>query len=252
MSVVLTASVPLAAPLAQVPPPADDPALLGSGDIIVDLSVLENLPPRDSGGPQYSPDAELRSRFDERLAQRLGLAPSLRPPAPGEVQGPVTSEPASTPVPPAMVPLEPMTPPPIVVPDPPPSIASLSPTPEPQTVPESKPQPAPEAEAVMNILFASGSAILSDDYKDGLRGIGARMQEDADLRLRLVAHAALDGESELFARRLSLSRSLAVRNFLIAAGIEQTRMTVQAMGAGGGAQAGDVSKDRVDAFYVKR
>ncbi|MEJ0067668.1 MAG: OmpA family protein [Pseudomonadota bacterium] len=67
-----------------------------------------------------------------------------------------------------------------------------------------------------------------------------------DGRIQLLAYADGTPESESQARRLSLSRALAVRSFLIEQGIRSTRVNVQALGiktAGGPA-------DRVDAMAV--
>jgi outer membrane protein OmpA-like peptidoglycan-associated protein len=132
--------------------------------------------------------------------------------------------------------------------------------PEPQTArqtpnqaasqPQDRSNDGPTEEFVMRIPFGSGSAVLHEDFKDGLREIAGAMQANDRLRLKLLAYAALQSETELFARRLSLSRSLAVRNFLIAEGIEQTRITAQVLGPRGGEEPG-AGEDRVDAFVVR-
>jgi len=101
---------------------------------------------------------------------------------------------------------------------------------------------------VLSIVFGPGSAIVPDAARDGLRTIAAALTDDPGLRLKLLAYAAKEDQSEVFARRLSLSRSLAVRNFLISSNIEESRITVQALGT----QGGDEHPDRVDAYYVRR
>jgi len=64
----------------------------------------------------------------------------------------------------------------------------------------------------------------------------------------LKAFAAGNAETASQARRLSLSRALAVRSFLIDKGIESTRMDVRALGT----KFEDGPPDRVDILIVTR
>ncbi|MBI3515960.1 MAG: OmpA family protein [Proteobacteria bacterium] len=94
------------------------------------------------------------------------------------------------------------------------------------------------------VLFAAGSADLSDDGRRELGALAQRLGRDGDSRIQLLAYAEGTPDSESQARRLSLSRALAVRSFLIEQGIRSTRVNVQALGiksAGG-------PTDRVDAM----
>lgn len=54
--------------------------------------------------------------------------------------------------------------------------------------------------------------------------------EESDGRLQLKAYAGGTGETLSSARRLSLSRALSVRSFLIEQGIRSTRIDVRALG----------------------
>ena len=74
------------------------------------------------------------------------------------------------------------------------------------------------------------------------------MKGRENLRVQLMAYAEGTAETASQARRLSLSRALAVRSFLINQGVHSTRMDVRALGnkvEGGPA-------DRVDAVLVGR
>ena len=67
-------------------------------------------------------------------------------------------------------------------------------------------------------------------------------------RVQLIAFASAEERSEAKARRLSLSRALEVRSYLIRKGIASTRIDVRALGN----QASSGSPDRVDLAIVSR
>lgn len=92
------------------------------------------------------------------------------------------------------------------------------------------------------LLFATGSIELSDEAKDALRMVARQLTQESATRVQLMAYAQGNGDSTSRARRLSLSRALAVRAFLIDEGIRSTRMDIRALGT----QAGDGPADRVD------
>ena len=94
----------------------------------------------------------------------------------------------------------------------------------------------------LRLTFASGSAELSEAAKQELRGLAKGLAQDSSSRVQLLAYAADAGDGASRARRLSLSRALAVRAFLIDQGIRSTRMDVRALGS----NAGDGPADRVD------
>ncbi len=74
------------------------------------------------------------------------------------------------------------------------------------------------------------------------------MKESENLRVQLMAYAEGTAETASQARRLSLSRALAVRSFLINQGVRSTRMDVRALG--NKSQGGP--SNRVDAVLVER
>lgn len=79
-------------------------------------------------------------------------------------------------------------------------------------------------------------------------GIAKSMRGDGALRLRLLAYAGGATQTPSQARRLSLSRALAVRAYLIEKGIRSTRIDVRALGnkSEGG------PPDRVDIIITTR
>lgn len=106
--------------------------------------------------------------------------------------------------------------------------------------------------AVARVDFSNGQAELADPGKRALDRAVAELQRDQNARLQLVAYATGgsgdDGGS--VARRLSLSRALAVRAYLIEQGIRATRMDVRALGNRGA--DGSPAGDRVDVVLVRR
>ena len=82
---------------------------------------------------------------------------------------------------------------------------------------------------VLRIEFLGMSTRLTSDAERSLGSLAATMGE-SDGRLQLKAYAGGTGETLSSARRLSLSRALAVRSFLIEQGIRSTRIDVRVLG----------------------
>lgn len=98
------------------------------------------------------------------------------------------------------------------------------------------------------IDFPAGNARLPDNGQETLKAAAKAVAADEQLRVELKAYAAGDANSESQARRLSLSRALSVRSFLIREGVQSTRIDVRALGnrVSGG------EPDRVDVTVVSR
>lgn len=95
----------------------------------------------------------------------------------------------------------------------------------------------PKLEAgAFRLLFESGATALSDMAKGKLAGLAGQLRADPERRVQLQAFAGIAGISSRDARRLSLSRALAVRSFLIEKGVPAHRIDVRALGedSGGG------------------
>ncbi len=167
-------------------------------------------------------------------------ATAAAPPAPAPVEEPEPPAPAPAP---ARVATPPLTPSPAgPAPAPP---AETAPAPPVQTA--SAP-PVSGQEPSFRVLFDNGSAKISDAARGPLEELSNKMKESEDLRVQLLAYAGGTSETASQARRLSLSRALAVRSFLIGQGVRSTRMDVRALG--NKAESGPA--DRVDAVLVER
>jgi len=123
---------------------------------------------------------------------------------------------------------------------PPPEPALLEPevpAAEPEPV---APEPEPAAETaslgdaatadLTRIVFDADETRMPDAAADQLSAIASRANADDSLRIQLKAYAGGDDLSASKARRLSLSRALAVRSFLIEQGVRSTRIDVRALG----------------------
>ena len=100
----------------------------------------------------------------------------------------------------------------------------------------------------LRILFDADSSKLPPAARDQLSGIATKMQSQDNMRLQLLAYAANPDMSASAARRLSLSRALAVRSFLIENGVRSTRIDVRALGN----KSSDPQTERVDITVVER
>jgi outer membrane protein OmpA-like peptidoglycan-associated protein len=171
-------------------------------------------------------------------------------PAPAEPsQEPATvakAEPAPPPEPvvqPAAPPPEPAPPAPTEAesepPPPPAESLTAGPAVEPQTAAL---PPTPALAEQIRILFQDGSVELSSDAKRRLSAVATALMESTTVRIQLLAYAKASSDGASRARRLSLSRALAVRAYLIEKGVRSTRMDVRALGD----KIGDGPADRVD------
>jgi len=171
-------------------------------------------------------------------------APAAAPPAPARM----ASAPPPPPPPTVMQAPSPVAPPPVqqAAPPPPPPAPVAAPAPAPQVA--AAPPAARAADGPLARLgFATGSAELDAAGKAALAPVIAELQRDANARLQLQAFAAGGDDQGGQARRLSLSRALAVRAQLIEQGIASTRMDVRALG-----RTTEGPPDRVDLVLVRR
>lgn len=111
-------------------------------------------------------------------------------------------------------------------------------------------QRTPEAVTLVAIAFPADGAMLDDQARAGLDRAVGDAAADPGLRFQLLAYARAGGASASKARRLSLSRALAVRSYLMESGIAGNRIDVRALGASD--SAGDAPRDRVDVRIVER
>lgn len=87
----------------------------------------------------------------------------------------------------------------------------------------------PPDDGMLQIRFRKGSSVLTRDDESRLKEVAKKI-ELSRTRLQLKAYADGTGKGTSKARRLSLSRALAVRSFLIENGLRSTRIDVRALG----------------------
>ncbi|MDD5586428.1 MAG: OmpA family protein, partial [Alphaproteobacteria bacterium] len=202
----------------EAPAPSASPA-----GLVTPRLPTEPLPPYESGTlPQLKPSKPLESS----LMQQSGSSD-------------VPSAPAAAPFLPTG--MEPLMPPPVrdmMKPS-----ASLKP---PSINAEGKLWPGAKLELdsdVSSVSFDRGSETIDKDIASTLDKLAAVLKKHGGARITLNAYAGANGDiSPREARRLSLARALAVRDYLTSKGVPSARIDVRALGAN--VPSGDM--DRVD------
>ncbi|MBL93808.1 MAG: hypothetical protein CFH06_01292 [Alphaproteobacteria bacterium MarineAlpha3_Bin5] len=110
------------------------------------------------------------------------------------------------------------------------------------------PTPTNNINDFLQVKFSDQGVKLTNDAQKELMELIKGVSNKANKRLKLMAYANSEGLSASRARRLSLSRALAVRSFLIANGIRSTRIDVRALGN----KVGNEPGNRVDINVVER
>ena len=120
---------------------------------------------------------------------------------------------------------------------------------EPKSQAALPPSGAPAAgDVALRIAFPNDDSKLPANSQKGLKELAAKMKADEGLRLQLLAYAGGGDLSSSKARRLSLSRALAVRSYLIEDGVRATRIDVRALGD----KTAEQPMNRVDVNLVAR
>ena len=83
---------------------------------------------------------------------------------------------------------------------------------------------------LINVMFTPGGSDLNEVAKKTLNTIATKLTNNENIRMQLMAYAGEAKMSASKARRLSLSRALAIRSYLIGKGIRGTRIDVRALG----------------------
>lgn len=234
-------------------------ALLGASapafaQVTVDLHALDALP-----GSHPAKQAPARHAAPARRpAHKLSSAKPHTPPPEQATVTPPAATPAtpSAPSAPTTAPvtgqLPPTSPPTVTLPPAPPPTVALAPIPLPSG-PEPAPPPTPPVSttsasaatpstAGLQVTFGSGQTDLSPASAAAIQGLVKSSPSGGDASFNVVAYAAGTPEDPSTARRLSLSRALAVRSALMADGVSSSRIFVRALGA----KEGDTTPDRVD------
>lgn len=194
-----------------------------------------------------------------KIAARPTVAPpTVAPKAPSVPAPPKPAQTTSLPAPPPPAPA--VAPPPAapaVIPPPPPSAARKVVSQPAPPAPKQTASLPPSGQRVGSALtagrqfrlsFGAGSAAVQNAAGTQLDDIAKSLKGNDALRLQLLAYSGGGTQTPSQARRLSLSRALAVRSHLIKQGVRSTRIDVRALGnkSEGG------PPDRVDVIVTRR
>jgi outer membrane protein OmpA-like peptidoglycan-associated protein len=159
------------------------------------------------------------------------------PPAPPAVEKTVVKKPAP---PPAKAPKKAAEPKPVATAKPKPETKEQAALPPPKKTIKTGP--------ALHVAFGTTASKLPPEAKKSLKGLAEKLKDKKNLRLQLLAYASGKALSPSKARRMSLSRALSVRSFLIENGIRSTRIDVRALGS----KTTDKPLNRVDVNIVER
>ncbi|HUB95481.1 MAG TPA: OmpA family protein [Stellaceae bacterium] len=107
--------------------------------------------------------------------------------------------------------------------------------------------PGIEPGRALVVRYAEGSSEIPPDAKSLLDGVAATLAGNDKLRLQLAAYASGSAADMIAARRLSLTRAIEMRAYLIGKGVPSVRMEVHAFGD---QNVGTGPPDRVDLMIV--
>ena len=107
---------------------------------------------------------------------------------------------------------------------------------------------ATPADGPIKVVFNGDDTKLSADGQSVLEGVLGKLSANENTRVQLMAYAAGDDLTSSKARRISLSRALSVRSFLIEKGVRSTRIDVRALGD----KSDGEPKNRVDVNVIER
>jgi outer membrane protein OmpA-like peptidoglycan-associated protein len=100
----------------------------------------------------------------------------------------------------------------------------------------------------LRVEFAATASKFPAKAKTGLQALAKKLKGKDNLRLQLMAYAGGKSLSASKSRRLSLSRALSVRSFLMQSGVRSTRIDVRALGS----KATEKPLNRVDVNIIER
>jgi outer membrane protein OmpA-like peptidoglycan-associated protein len=183
------------------------------------------------------------------------LAEKKAAPAPAPAPAPAKTVTASAPPPPPAPDTAGAPPPP-----PMPSAAASAPAAPAVTAKAAAPDAAPKApeqaststatpgDGPAKVVFNGDDTKLSADGQSVLESVIGKLSADESTRVQLMAYAAGEDLTSSKARRISLSRALSVRSYLIEKGVRSTRIDVRALGD----KSDGEPSNRVDVNVIER
>jgi outer membrane protein OmpA-like peptidoglycan-associated protein len=214
--------------------------------VTVDLHALQALPERPAASrparppsqPTYAP-APFTAREAPRATQPASPPNQSAPAEPARSQTAPTAPtqaPAAQPAVPETVPdvasITPIAPPPPAVGSPPPA----------PPVSDKATTAATPTSAGLRLTFAPGQSDLSPESAASIKQLAAATTQGDATTFNVSAYAPGKPDDPSTARRMSLSRAMAVRSALVADGVASARIFVRALGE----QHGEGPPDRVD------
>ncbi len=165
---------------------------------IAALNAAPSKPKLKSSKParKLAPTPKARPKAPVKISKAPPPPPSVKMPAPAAPKKPIVTAPS--------IPAAPQT--------------------------AARPDPASQQSSGSNLIFKQGDAILTGDAKKALDSLAAKLNAAPKSRMQLLAYAGEPNLSSSKARRLSLSRALSVRSYLIKKGVRSTRIDVRALG----------------------
>jgi outer membrane protein OmpA-like peptidoglycan-associated protein len=214
-----------------------------------------------ASGFQLEPPSQMRRAATARpvptksarpRALRKPVMPRARPPAPPVIMANPPTAPRAPSIP--AVPQSASAPPlPVAPPQAPPATLATRPAPAAPTqtaalTSSASPRGKLAAGQQFRLMFGAGAAAVENAAGTQLDDIATALKTNETLRLQLLAYSGDGTQTPSQARRMSLSRALAVRSRLIKEGVRRTRIDVRALGnkSEGG------PPDRVDVIVTKR
>jgi outer membrane protein OmpA-like peptidoglycan-associated protein len=203
-----------------------------SAQVTIDLHALQALPGRTgtSAPPRVALPAPLRPGAGRTQVVLPPTEPSVS--AKATPSAPVVTPPALPQELPQTASITPIAPSP-------PAVESASPPPP---VSDKAATSAAPTNAGLRVSFAPGQSELSPASVESIKQLAAATPMGDTTSFNVLAYAPGAADDPSTARRVSLSRAMAVRSALVADGVSSARIYVRAMGA----QFGDGPPDRVD------
>ena len=230
-------------------------------------STLHVAPPAGSSSVQLSKPGTKKAAPKPAMAKapapaptpKVAAAPAPKPatPAPSTPKklaekkpaalAPTTSASAPPPPPPATISASAPPPPPM------PATAEAPKAPAIPAAPATTEQASTASttssdDGAVQVIFNGGDTKLSADGQAAVDRVLGELEKSDGVRVQLMAYAVGDDLTASQARRISLSRALSVRSYLIEKGVRSSRIDVRALGDKG---EGD-PKNRVDVNLIDR
>ncbi len=226
--------------------------------VTVDLHALRALPDhpaavQPSHPPRPSPQVAARPAPASTATAPTGTSPTGTSPAGTAPTGTAPTGTAPGAPPAAGTPVAAVTPAQPVLPDNAPVTATIAPVvpqapppgaqpPNPPPVSETAATVASPTTAGLRLTFAPGESALSPPSNASVKELVATTPLADDTTFNVLAYAPGTADDPSTARRVSLSRAMAIRGALVAAGVPSARIFVRALGD----RAGDGPSDRAD------